>query len=83
MIDKVSKPDILRDFLTSYIYEIKEDNAKHKYYYAENYIDGIYKKQNNNNGYVSSPNSDESKIAQALSHFSWLLTRGYLVVVDI
>jgi hypothetical protein len=53
---------MLRDFVRPFIYEIKEDNAKHKYYYAENYIDGNYEKQNNNNGWISSE-SDESRIA--------------------
>lgn len=82
IIDKVSHPDVLRDFIRPFIYEIL-DGRKLKYFFAENYIEGEYKKQNNNGGWTSNPHSDESQIAQALSHFSWQLTRGYLIVVDI
>jgi len=27
--------------------------------------------------------NDEALIAQALSHFSWQITRGYMIMVDI
>ena len=82
IIDKVSKPELLRDFVRPFIYEIKEKTDL-KYYFAENFIKGEYKKQNNNGGWISNSSSEDSRIAQALSHFSWQLTRGYLIMVDI
>ena len=44
MIDKVSQPHLLRDFVRPFIYEIKEGNSDLKYYFAENLIEGEYKK---------------------------------------
>ena len=82
IIDKVEKPDVLRDFIRPFIYEIL-DGRQLKYYFAENFIEGEYTKQNNNGGWTADPSSEESQIAQALSHFSWQLTRGYLLMVDI
>ena len=43
LIDKVSKPELLRDFVRPFIYEIKEKTDL-KYYFAENFIKGEYKK---------------------------------------
>ena len=63
MIDKVSQPHLLRDFVRPFIYEIKEGNSDLKYYFAENLIEGEYKKQNNNGGWISNSYSDESQIA--------------------
>lgn len=63
MIDKVSEPHLLRDFVRSFIYEIKGEGSDLKYYFAENLIEGEYKKQNNNGGWISNSCSDESRIA--------------------
>lgn len=82
LIDKVSSPNLLRDFVRPFIYEVL-DGRKLNYFFAENFIEGEYVKQNNNGGWTASSGSEESEIAQALSHFSWQLTRGYLVMVDI
>jgi hypothetical protein len=86
VIDSVTKPDLLRDFVRPFIFEILDNkqnqywfnkegshmkNDKLKYFYAENYIEGDYVKQNNNGGWMSDSSSDEALIAQALSHFSW------------
>lgn len=59
IIDKVSEPNVLRDFIRPFIYEIL-DGRKLKYYFAENFIDGEYKKQNNNGGWMADPSSEES-----------------------
>ena len=59
IIDKVSKPDLLRDFVRPFIYEIKE-KTNLKYYFAENLIKGEYKKQNNNGGWISDSKSEDS-----------------------
>ena len=83
VIDKVSQPDLLRDFVRTFIYEILDSNASLKYYFAENFIKGDYQKQNNNGGWACNSSSEDAQLAQALSHFSWQLTRGYLIVVDI
>ena len=40
-------------------------------------------KQNNNGGWMDESYNDEALIAQALSHFSWQITRGYMIMVDI
>jgi len=99
VIDGVSKPNLLRDFVRPFIYEMvqskQNDNALKlkdsksfndpnvKFWYAENYIEGDYVKQNNNGGWMDESYSDEALIAQALSHFSWQITRGYMIMVDI
>lgn len=44
VIDKVSQPDLLRDFVRTFIYEIMDADASLKYYFAENFIKGDYKK---------------------------------------
>jgi len=44
VIDKLSSPDLLRDFVRTFIYEIMDDNASLRYYFAENFIKGEYAK---------------------------------------
>ena len=53
MIDKVSHPNVLRDFIRPFIYEIL-NKKELQYYLAENFIEGEYKKQNNNGGWTAS-----------------------------
>ena len=60
----------LVEFVHPYIYEILDEGAPFKYYYGENFIDGKYNKFNNNAGWILQ-NSNQSLIAQCLSHFSW------------
>lgn len=99
VIDGVSKPNLLRDFVRPFIYEMVQSKTNEsalkslennsfsdpnvKYWYAENYIEGDYVKQNNNGGWMDESYTDEALIAQALSHFSWQITRGYMIMVDI
>ena len=75
----------LVEFVHSFIYEILDEGVPFKYYYGENFIQGKYEKFNNNAGYVNNTGQDanQSLIAQTLSHFSWQLTQGYLMIVDI
>lgn len=62
----------LVEFVHSFIYEILDKAAPFKYYYGENFIKGKYEKYNNNAGWsTTGQDSNQSLIAQALSHFSW------------
>ena len=54
-----------------------------QYYLVENYIEGEYNKYNNNAGWINSNLTENSEVAQAFSHFSWQITRGYLMIVDL
>ena len=67
----------------SFIYEIKDPKFKYKYWYAENFIEGQYEKYNNNAGWFSRELTESSLVSQAFSHFSWQLTSGYLMIVDL
>jgi vacuole morphology and inheritance protein 14 len=66
-----------------------DEGAPYKFMYGENFIPGKYQKYNNNAGYAANgaalgvKNSKQSMMAQALSHFSWQLTEGYLMIVDL
>lgn len=71
LIFKADKPNMLRSFIRTCIYEIQDEDACLKYYFAENYIRGQYVKQNNNGGWQNKSNSSDTNLAQALSHFSW------------
>lgn len=75
----------LVEFVHSFIYEILDEGAPFKYYYGENFIQGKYEKYNNNAGWTNATGKDanQSLIAQALSHYSWQLTQGYLMIVDL
>ena len=77
----------LVEFVHSYIYEILDQGAPFKYYYGENFIKGKYEKYNNNAGYINTQaegqDAYQSLIAQTLSHFSWQMTQGYLMIVDL
>ena len=79
-------PKSLVDFVHSFIYEITDQGAPYKYLYGENFIEGKYQKYNNNAGWagaLATKDFDQAQIAQALSHFSWQLTEGYLMMVDL
>ena len=59
LIDKVDQPDVLRDFIRPFIYEIL-DGRQLNYYFAENFIEGEYTKMNNNGGWTADPSSEAS-----------------------
>ena len=71
----------LVEFVQAFIYEITTPGAPFKYYYGETYIPGVYEKYNNNAGWHQ--NSKQALLAQTLSHFSWQLTYGYMMIVDL
>ena len=73
------KTNILINFIHSYIYEIGKD----KYYYVENLIPGKYVKYNNNAGWISNSIEEQTLLAQSFSHFSYQISKGYLIIVDL
>jgi hypothetical protein len=95
IVNLVPDTRLLLNFINCYIYEIQRDNMgnigtnnlsqshPYKYYTAENYIKGEYVKYNNNAGWISQNVTDQVLLAQAFSHFSWQITKGYLCVVDL
>lgn len=76
------------DFIFTCWYEIKNPleadlSASMSMFTAEPYIDGEYKKYNNNNGWIRDDGQNLSETAQAFSHFTWQKTFGQLMVVDL
>lgn len=85
---------LLINFVHAYIYELidysNRSAAEHailpshqQFISVENYIEGEYSKYNNNSGWTNDCLNETSLIAQAFSHFSWQITRGYLMIVDL
>ncbi len=73
----------MTEFVNAFIYEFTDKDASYKWAYGENFIQGIFDKYNNNSGWTTNKRSNQSTIAQTLSHFSWQLTQGYLLISDI
>ena len=76
-------PDMLISFVHCYIYDIMREKFPYKYWWTENLIEGDYEKFNNNAGWQTNTFKQTSLIAQTLSHYSWQLTNGYLMIVDL
>jgi len=76
---------LLLNFIHCFVYQITSQTYKSKYtlFAVENYIDGKYEKYNNNAGWVADSFSETSLVAHAFSHFSWQITKGYLMIVDL
>mmetsp|Transcript_12060 Transcript_12060/g.11932 ORF Transcript_12060/g.11932 Transcript_12060/m.11932 type:complete len:249 (+) Transcript_12060:992-1738(+) len=74
---------VITEFVDAFIYEFTDPDVEFKWAYGENFINGIYQKYNNNAGWASEQSSLQVKIAQTLSHFSWQLTQGYLLISDL
>jgi hypothetical protein len=51
IVDKISDTSLLLGIVSSFLYELDSDEEDYKIYYAENFIDGDYKKYNNNAGW--------------------------------
>jgi hypothetical protein len=83
IVGSVPNTKLLLNFIHCYIYEILDEGHPYKYYSVENYIEGNYVKYNNNAGWIAQNVTDQTLIAQAFSHYSWQITRGYLMVVDL
>ena len=94
IIDFIPDSRLLINFVHAYIYELIDYNSNpeikkgllpsHQQFIAvENFIEGEYNKYNNNAGWINDNLNETSLIAQAFSHFSWQITRGYLMIVDL
>jgi hypothetical protein len=70
------------DFIYTSFYELtdRDDDDPMKWIGVEPYIPGTYIKYNNNGGYV---NKEFSATTQAFSHFTYQMTKGSLMVVDL
>jgi vacuole morphology and inheritance protein 14 len=82
IINSVPDTRLLLNFVHSFVYEI-QTNSKFNLYAVENYIDGDYEKYNNNAGWINSNLNESALIANAFTHFTWQITKGYLMVVDL
>ena len=76
IISKLGDTETLFSFVGSYIYEITDESFPYKYWWAENYMDGVYEKFNNNDGWVNKRALGNAFLANTFSHYSWQLTRG-------
>lgn len=74
---------LLVEFVHAFIYELTTENVRLPLFYGENFISGKYEKYNNNAGWKAGKDSKQALIAQTLSHFSWQLTSGYMMIVDL
>jgi vacuole morphology and inheritance protein 14 len=82
VIPYVADTSSLLNFVHCFIYELPKSN-RYRFYQAENHITGGYEKYNNNAGWATHGVSESAQISQAFSHFSWQLTQGFLMVVDL
>ncbi|KAG7397189.1 hypothetical protein PHYBOEH_001128 [Phytophthora boehmeriae] len=76
------------DFVLTCWYEIKNPieaglSSSMTLFTAEPYIKGVFKKYNNNNGWINPGRLELNDTAQAFSHFTWEKTLGQLMVVDL
>ncbi|GAM27559.1 hypothetical protein SAMD00019534_107350 [Acytostelium subglobosum LB1] len=75
-----SKPPKPITFLPTYVYELIDHPPPYPVCGGEPFIEGEYKKHNNNSGYV---NSEARNTPQAFSHFSYENSNHELLIVDI
>eukprot|EP01132_Coremiostelium_polycephalum_P001491 gene1491-1880_t len=75
-----AKPPKPITFLPTYVYELIDHPPPYPVCGGEPFIEGEYKKHNNNSGYVS---SDARNTPQAFSHFSFEHSNHELLIVDI
>lgn len=80
IVENVPDTRLLLTFVHTFLIEIPKLK---KLLYAENFIEGVYEKFNNNAGWQSNKASESSFISQAFSHYSYQATEGYLLVVDL
>lgn len=83
VVSLLPDPDMLISFVHCFIYEIMDPKCPYKYWWVENFIEKEFEKFNNNAGWETSSFKQTSLIAQALSHFSWQFTNGFLMIVDL
>lgn len=80
MVEYIPDSRLLLTFVHTFLVEVPK---LEKMFYAENFIEGVYEKFNNNAGWASNRGSESSFISQAFSHYSYQATEGYLMVVDL
>ena len=83
VVSLLPDPDMLISFVHCFIYELQESKCPYPYWWAENFIEDEFEKFNNNAGWQTSSFKQTSLVAQALSHFSWQITSGFLMIVDL
>jgi hypothetical protein len=71
VVEYIPDTRLLLTFVHTFLIEIP---ALKKFFYAENYIDGVYEKFNNNAGWANNKASESSFISQAFSHYSYQAT---------
>lgn len=71
-------------FVPCYLYEY-ESGGGTAYFVGEQKLQGHFVKFNGNNGYVNSKEQlqTESEILQALSHYSFVKSKGSIMLVDL
>ncbi|KAL4471762.1 hypothetical protein ABPG74_008655 [Tetrahymena malaccensis] len=81
----VQSTENLKNFVHCFIYELESPDPENefKYYSVENYIEGEYVKFNNNAGWTNFKFDEPGLLSQALSHYSYQMTEGYLLIVDL
>lgn len=67
-------------FLQSYVMELVDRQPEPVICGVEPYVEGVYRKYNNNSGYVS---HDERNTPQAFSHFTYEHSNHQILIVDI
>eukprot|EP00340_Litonotus_pictus_P000201 CAMPEP_0170526782 /NCGR_PEP_ID=MMETSP0209-20121228/12182_1 /TAXON_ID=665100 ORGANISM="Litonotus pictus, Strain P1" /NCGR_SAMPLE_ID=MMETSP0209 /ASSEMBLY_ACC=CAM_ASM_000301 /LENGTH=594 /DNA_ID=CAMNT_0010816815 /DNA_START=1 /DNA_END=1785 /DNA_ORIENTATION=+ len=93
VINIVPDTRLLINFVHAYIYEMidycegefkeRQLNSHQRFFSVENYIQGDYNKYNNNAGWINDNLNESAMLAQAFSHFSWQITKGYMMIVDL
>ncbi|CAE7626585.1 ak1 [Symbiodinium sp. KB8] len=72
-------------FVPCYLYSYNRPGAgasEKSYFVAEQYLEGDFVKFNSNNGYVNETHPS-SELMQAFSHYTFVKSRGKLLVVDL
>jgi len=70
-------------FVKCFLYEYHRIEGGVAYFVAERYLDGEFIKFNGNNGYVNEQDPGSSEMMQAFSHYTYVKSRGNLMVVDL
>ncbi|CAK9061303.1 unnamed protein product [Durusdinium trenchii] len=69
-------------FLRCYVYKAEDSTAPAPFMVGERYLPGTFLKYNSNCGFVNM-DAPDSEIAQAFSHFTFILSGGQQMVLDL
>jgi len=84
IVNIVPDSRLLINFVHCFVYEIiNPPKEMFKIMSVENFIEGKYDKYNNNAGWNSDSGTETSLVAQCFSHFSWQITKGHMMIVDL